>query len=69
MTNGYNTIIINNVRYIKYLHKKGKIKMRNIFAQNTTINTNNIFCDSVISGFDCGEENCVNGVLLLNIDY
>ncbi len=43
--------------------------MRNIFTQETTINTNNMFCDSIISGFDCGEENCVSGILLLDIDH
>ena len=43
--------------------------MRNIFTQNTTMNTNNIFCDSIISGFDFGEENCVNGILLFDIDH
>ncbi len=43
--------------------------MRNIFTQNTIININNTFCDSIISGFDCDEENCVNGILLFDIDH
>lgn len=42
--------------------------MRSIFTQ-ATINTNNMFCDSIISGFDRGEENCVSGILLLDIEH